>query len=142
MGFTLNPYDACVANKVMDGKQCTIVWHGDDTKILHEDDKVVSQVIQKIEARFGEMTIAGGTEHVFLGMNISFHQDGTASIKMKEYIKEAIANFGDNITRSATTPAKRNLMISMRTALLWRILNARFSIAWWQNYSMSPSEAD
>jgi hypothetical protein len=25
MGFELNPYDACVANKVIDGKQCTIV---------------------------------------------------------------------------------------------------------------------
>ncbi len=25
MGFELNPYDACVTNKVIDGKQCTIV---------------------------------------------------------------------------------------------------------------------
>jgi hypothetical protein len=28
---------------------------------------------------------------------------------MKDYIKEAIAHFGEDITRSATTPAKRNL---------------------------------
>jgi hypothetical protein len=42
-------------------------------------------------------------------MNISFHNDGTASILMKDYIKEAIAHFGEDITRSATTPAKRNL---------------------------------
>ena len=25
MGFTLNPYDKCVANKMINGKQCTIV---------------------------------------------------------------------------------------------------------------------
>jgi hypothetical protein len=109
MGFKLNPYDACVASKVIDGKQCTIVWHVDDTKILHEDSKTVSHVIQKIEARFGEMAVTRGKEHVFLGMNIGFHNDGTASIVMKDYIKEAIAHFGEDITRSATTPAKRNL---------------------------------
>jgi len=26
MGFELNPYDPCVVNNMMDGKQCTIVW--------------------------------------------------------------------------------------------------------------------
>jgi hypothetical protein len=26
MGFELNPYDSCVANKIIDGKQCTILW--------------------------------------------------------------------------------------------------------------------
>jgi hypothetical protein len=29
-GFTINPYDWCVANKMIDGTQCTIVWHVDD----------------------------------------------------------------------------------------------------------------
>jgi hypothetical protein len=109
MGFELNPYNARVTNKVIDGKQCTIVWHVDDTKISHEDSKAVSHVIQKIEARFGEMAVTLEKEHVFLGMNISFHSDRTASIVMKDYIKEAIAHFGEDITWSATTPAKRNL---------------------------------
>ena len=30
MGFELNPYDECVANKVINGKQCTILYHVDD----------------------------------------------------------------------------------------------------------------
>jgi hypothetical protein len=43
-------------------------------------------------------------------MNLSFvHEDGTASIKMKEYIKEAIADFGESIIQLAMAPAKRNL---------------------------------
>ena len=29
-GFEINPYDTCVANKLVNGKQCTIVWHVDD----------------------------------------------------------------------------------------------------------------
>jgi hypothetical protein len=40
MGFELNPHDAHVANKVVDGKQCTIVWHVDDNKMSHADPKV------------------------------------------------------------------------------------------------------
>jgi hypothetical protein len=109
MGFELNPYDTCVANKMVDGKQCTIVWYVDDNKISHMDDKVVTDVIKKIEDKFGKMTVTRGKEHVFLGMNIDFHENGTASIKMKEYIREAIQDFGEEITKTATSPAQKNL---------------------------------
>ena len=30
IGFELNPYDPCVANKIVDGAQLTVVWHVDD----------------------------------------------------------------------------------------------------------------
>ena len=33
--FSINPYDWCVANKLIQGSQCTIVWHIDDLKISH-----------------------------------------------------------------------------------------------------------
>ena len=32
-GFKINPYDWCVANKMVNGKQITIAWHVDDLKI-------------------------------------------------------------------------------------------------------------
>jgi len=32
-GYEMNPYDACVWNKEIDGKQCTICFHVDDCKI-------------------------------------------------------------------------------------------------------------
>ena len=32
-GFRINPYDPCVANKMLDGKQLTVCWHVDDLKI-------------------------------------------------------------------------------------------------------------
>ena len=49
MGFELNPYDMCVANSMIDSKQCTIVWYVDDNKISHVNPNVVTNVIQKIE---------------------------------------------------------------------------------------------
>ena len=65
MGFKINPYDTCVANKDINGKQCTILWYVDDTKISHVDPRVVTQIIKKIEDRFGEMTVTRGKKHVF-----------------------------------------------------------------------------
>jgi hypothetical protein len=73
-------------------------------------------VIEKIETRFGKMMVTRGKEHVFLGMDINFHENKTASIKMKDDIKEAIADFGEAITRFAMTPAKKPSSILMKQA--------------------------
>ena len=45
MGFELNPYDLCVANENIKGKQCTVCWYVDDNKISHVDPKVAHKVI-------------------------------------------------------------------------------------------------
>jgi hypothetical protein len=109
MGFVLNPYDSCIANCTIDGKQCTIAWYVDDNKISHADPQVVNKVIENIEERFGKMTITRGKEHVFLGMNIRYTGSGTAVITMKDYLKEAIQESGMKITRIASSPANKTL---------------------------------
>ncbi len=40
--YKINPYDGCVANKVVKGKQVTICFHIDDSKISHESSAVCS----------------------------------------------------------------------------------------------------
>jgi hypothetical protein len=35
-GFELNPYDPCVANKMVNGQQLTVSWHVDDMKMSHK----------------------------------------------------------------------------------------------------------
>ena len=37
LGFEINSYDKCVANKIINGKQCTIIFYIDDNKISHID---------------------------------------------------------------------------------------------------------
>lgn len=37
MGFTIKPYDPCVANKMFNRKQLTVTWHLDDFKASHVD---------------------------------------------------------------------------------------------------------
>ena len=66
MGFKLNNYDQCVTNKMIEGKQCTIVWYVDDNKINHVSSQVVDKVIAEIEKKFGKMTVKPGKEHIFV----------------------------------------------------------------------------
>ena len=47
--FKLNHYDKCVANNIINGKQCTIAWHVDDNNISHVASKVVTEVINSID---------------------------------------------------------------------------------------------
>ena len=51
--FELNPYDPCVANKIINGEQITICWHVDDLKSSHIDPKVNNEFLQWIKDTFG-----------------------------------------------------------------------------------------
>ena len=46
-GFTINPYDWCVANKMVNGEQLTVIWYVDDLKISHADPEAVTQFMKK-----------------------------------------------------------------------------------------------
>ncbi len=112
MVFKINWYDKCVANKIVNGKECTILWYIDDLKISHVDSAVVDQMIQEIEKRFEKMTVSRGRDHKYMEMTISFPGNGTVSIKMTSYIEEATTAFewvGCIIGRSTTTPAASEL---------------------------------
>jgi hypothetical protein len=56
------------------------------------------------------MTVTRGKHHVFLGMDITFNDDdGTVTILMNEYLKEAIADSGMDASKVAPTQAKEDL---------------------------------
>jgi hypothetical protein len=111
MGFILNPYDRCVANKNINGAQCTIGWYVDDNKISHKDKTVVEELLEKISEVFGKLTIQRGPVYDFLGMNIEFTHNKCVKIDMINQIQEAIDSFGEIINRKAATPATRNLYL-------------------------------
>ena len=75
MGFAINPYDRCVANKIVNGKQCTICWYVDDNKISHEDENVVTEMITEIEKYFGKMVVSRGDKHDLLGMKVELDRN-------------------------------------------------------------------
>ena len=48
-----NDYDACVVNKSIDSKWCTIMWYSDDLRVSHVDQTVVDNTVKCINKHFG-----------------------------------------------------------------------------------------
>ena len=74
------------------------------TKFLTSNPKVVTSIIEKIEERFGKMTVTREKEHVFLGMKITYHENSTAEIDTSEYIKESIEDFPEQVNEDRCQP--------------------------------------
>ena len=75
LGFKINPYDRCVANATIRGKQCMIAWNVDDNKISHADKNVVTEIICELEKKIGSFAVTRGKKHSYLGMNIKIRRN-------------------------------------------------------------------
>jgi len=74
-GFTLNPYDKCVANKDIEVKQSTIIWHIDNLKISHITKYIVEDILDKLNNKFGKespLTTCRAKLLEYLGMNVDY----------------------------------------------------------------------
>ena len=121
LGYVINPYDPCVANKMINNAQCTICWYVDDTKISHVDSIVVDWMIHNIESKFGKMMVTRGKKHTFVGVDIEFNANGTVTLSMDDYIDECINIYNDEINKSASSPAKGTLFddnVGQKTEIL------------------------
>jgi hypothetical protein len=97
-GYEMNPYDPCVWNKTIDGKQCTICFHVDDCKISHASQKVIDSTIDWLRRDYesifedgsGEMTVHTGQVHKYLGMTLDFTTKHQVKITMIDYVKDIV----------------------------------------------------
>ena len=55
MGFTSIPYDPCMANKEIKGKQMMKTWHVDNSKISQMDASEVGKMIKYLTSIYGQM---------------------------------------------------------------------------------------
>ena len=118
-GFILNPYDSCVANKHVNGKQCTITWHVDDLKISHVEEHVVRSVIQKIKEEFGQhsdLSMHIGKRHDYLGMILDFNSPGVLEVDMSDYIQVILQDAPTNLRGTSMVPAAKHLFTIRRDA--------------------------
>ena len=99
IGFVLNPYDPCVANRMVNGKQQTITWHVDDLKISHVDPKVNDRFLEWLNEKYGkisEVKATRGKIHDYLGMTLDFSVKGQVSIDMIDYVEKMISEYPDD----------------------------------------------
>ena len=114
MGFKMNPYDGCVANKTINKKQYTIVFHVDDLKISHVDEKVVTDVINRLSEVFGTIMPlfeSRGKIYDYLGMTFDYTDVGKLIITMYDYIEGVINDAGEVYKTGAgsATPVPEHL---------------------------------
>lgn len=112
-GFACNPYDWCVVNKVIPGKQFSIVWYVDDLKLSHVDASVVDAVLELLKKEFGqqmELTIRRRKMHDYLGFQFDFLIEKKVTMTMNDFIQELIKECPDNLMKgTSTTPAPAHL---------------------------------
>ena len=108
-GFRVNGYDTCVANKLVKGKQCTIVWHVDDLKISHVDKTVVTEVIESLSKEYGDLRVTRGKIHEYLGMTLDFSEAKKIKVKMLDYVKKILDESDPRHKGISVTPATNNL---------------------------------
>ena len=70
LGFEINPYDRCVANKVIEGTQCTIACYVDDNKLSHKNLEVTLYIINEVKKHFGDISVVIVNKHTFPVKNI------------------------------------------------------------------------
>jgi len=111
-GFTINPYDQCMANKQIHGKQCTIIWHVDDLKISHVEKKVIEDIIHRLGEHFGKespLTTSRGKVLEYLGLTLDYSVCGKVKFSMYEYVKKLVEEAPEDMAGVTKTPAGNHL---------------------------------
>ena len=98
-----NPYDPCVANKMINGTQMTIRWHVDDLMISQVNQVELMKVVQGIKDIYGEnLAETVGTVHDYVGMTFDYSFTREVRINMWDYLRNVIKEFPEEITGTCT----------------------------------------
>jgi hypothetical protein len=105
-GFEMNPYDACVWNKMINGTQMTVVFHVNDGLVSHIDPTQVTNFLKQLKGMYGNtdpLTIRQGKHHDYLGMTIDPSKDGEVMITMYDYVvKEPASTSTEHVKLTLT----------------------------------------
>ena len=107
----MNPYDPCVANKIINGTQITICWHVDDLKVSHKNEDVVTAFAVAMGKEFGSgTTINRGKVFDYPGMELDFETcPVTMIVWMIKYLQKMIQEFPEMLKSTTACPATDNL---------------------------------
>ena len=77
MGIVINPYDECVANKVINRHQITLLWYVDDLNVSYEDEKVLDKFVDQLRSIYDDeeirkIKVNKGSRHSFVGMTLDY----------------------------------------------------------------------
>ena len=87
-GFEINPYDPCVATKMVDGTQMTVTWHVDDLKISHlRQLRLDELLVDYLRSKYGDgLVVHTGDVHDYLGVDHDDSEKGVVKMSMMKHI--------------------------------------------------------
>jgi hypothetical protein len=114
INFIFNPYDPCVANKLVNGSQQTVLFHIDDLKSSHIEKQVNDDFLKWLNETYGDLkavTATRGKVHEYLGMRLDYDECGKIKIDMRDYVQDMINEFPNDLSKNqpAPTPAGPDL---------------------------------
>ena len=87
-------------NKAINGSQCTILWHVDVINSHNDEGLAVSDVLNKINKKYGVKTLlvaTCGNVSDYLGITIDFTTPDKVKFTMHDYISSILVEPSKNI---------------------------------------------
>jgi hypothetical protein len=112
--FKQNQYDPCVYNKREKQDMTTIRTHVDDFKISSKSKEKIEEVVSKLRAVYGEITVHYGNKHDYLGMLLIYQpEEKTNILNLKQYVEGFLDQFeldnSDEKIKTVKTPVSDHL---------------------------------
>ena len=89
-----------------------MTFHVDDLKVSHKDPKVIDDMIQFIDWKYGDEEIGKvkatrGKKHDYLAMTLDYSEKGKVKVDMRNYVKSMIEYFPTKLNENVviSTPA-------------------------------------
>ena len=120
-GFELNPYEPCLVNHMVDGKQQTCGFHVDDRFLAGQgaaNDRFIETLREEYESVFedgsGNLKVQRGKVLKYLGMTLDFTTAGQVKVSMFDYVDDLLRDYKkaapeEHETKSSAAP--RNVFV-------------------------------
>jgi len=121
--FRVNPYDPCVANRIIKNQQHTVIWHVDDLKSSHVDSGVNDNFLRWLKKKYasdgiGNVSVTRGRRHEYLGMTLVFTSEGKLKIDMIDYINKMCNEFPEGLDGDTKYPWTEKLFSVDKKSLI------------------------
>ena len=90
LGFTRSTLDKCLYSHKVNGKIAYALVYVDDIFLVGNDKAYRESIINSIQAKFKKITRQPLNNVVFLGMQITKHEDGDISVSQKTLIDKIL----------------------------------------------------
>ena len=109
IGFIINSYDLCVANRTIKVKQQTVTGHVDHVKVSQESPEVNTEFFNWCENKYGSkinghVKIMEGKKHEYFAMKLDYINQGKLKVTVRDYNKEVKKRFPGDLLDNVECP--------------------------------------